>query len=64
MEPIWNTVFFTGHMEEVIEQFSSLRDLRIIMTDDGKFQDHIEKVVKKSLPKDRVDSKKFSHQKN
>ena len=34
-------------MDEVIEQFSSLRDLGVILTDDGKFQDHIEKVVKK-----------------
>ena len=42
-----NTVYFTGHMEEVIEQFSSIRDLGVIMADDGKFDQHIEKVVKK-----------------
>jgi hypothetical protein len=41
-----NTVYFTGHMEEVIEQSSSLRDLGVIMTDDGRFEDHINKVVK------------------
>ena len=42
-----NTVYFTGHMEEVIEQFSSIRDLGVIMADDGEFDQHIEKVVKK-----------------
>ena len=41
-----NTTYFTGNMEETIEQFSSLRDLGVIMTDDAKFNTHIEKVVK------------------
>ena len=31
------TVYFTGHMEDVIEQSSSLRDLGVIMKDNGKF---------------------------
>ena len=42
-----NTVYFTGHMEDIIDQFSSIRDLGVIMTDDGRFDGHIEKVVKK-----------------
>ena len=42
-----NTMYFTGQMEEVITQFSSLRDLGVIMTDDAKFDSHIEKVVRK-----------------
>ena len=33
-------------MEDVIEQSSSLRDLGVIMTDNGRFEDHIIKVVK------------------
>ena len=32
-------------MEEVIEQFSSLRDLGVIMSDTARFDDHIEKVA-------------------
>ena len=42
-----NTMYFTGQMEEVITQFSSLRDLGVIMSDDAKFDCHIEKVVRK-----------------
>ena len=41
-----NTIYFTEEMENVIEQFSSLRDLGIILSDDGKFSEHIDKVVK------------------
>ena len=42
-----NAVYFTGHMEDIIDQFSSIRDLEVIMADDGRFDCHIEKVVKK-----------------
>ena len=59
-----NTVYFTGHMDKIIEQFSSLRDLGVIMTDDGKFQDHIEKVVKKARQKIGWILRCFLHQKN
>ena len=40
-----NTMYVTSDMEEVIEQFSSLRDLGVIMSDSAKFDDQIEKVV-------------------
>ena len=40
-----NTIYFTTNMEEVIEQFSSLRDLGVIMSDTARFDDHIEKVA-------------------
>ena len=43
-----NTLYFTGQMEEVIMQFSSLRDLGVIMSDVIMSVDaHIEKVVRK-----------------
>ena len=42
-----NTEYFTGDMENIIEQFSSLRDLGITMSDNGKFEDHINKVCSK-----------------
>ena len=34
-------------MEEVIEHFSNLRNLGVILYDDSKFDHHIEKVVSK-----------------
>ena len=40
------TTYFTENMEDIIQQFSSLRDLGIIMSDNGKFDDHVDKVVK------------------
>lgn len=42
-----DTLYFTSNMEEVINQFSSLRDLGIIMSDDAKFSAHIDKVTTK-----------------
>ena len=42
-----DTLYFTGDMEEVIKQVSSLRDLGVIMSDTARFDDHIDKVVKK-----------------
>jgi len=41
-----STEYFTEDMENIIEQFSSLRDLGIILSDDGIFNSHIDKVVK------------------
>ena len=41
-----NTCYFTRGMEDVINQFDTLRDLGIILSDDGKFSKHVEKVVK------------------
>ena len=42
-----NTMYFTANMEEVIDQFSTLRDLGVILSDDAKFDMHIQKVVSK-----------------
>ena len=39
-----DTIFFRVNMEEVMPQFSSLRDLGVIMSDNEKFEDHIKKV--------------------
>ena len=41
-----DTLYFTPNMEDIIQQFSSLRDLGVIMSDNGKFNEHIEKVTK------------------
>ena len=41
-----NTLYFTKGMEETIDQFSSLRDLGVILSDDGKFTTHIDKIEK------------------
>ena len=39
-------MYFTEDTENVIEQFSELRDLGIILSDDAKFNKHVDKVVK------------------
>ena len=41
-----STSYFTENMEDVIQQFSSLRDLGITMSDNAKFDNHVDKVVK------------------
>ena len=41
-----NTLYFTANMEEIIQQYSSLRDLGFIMTDNGRFEEHIDKVTR------------------
>ena len=41
-----NTLYFTGGMEEVIGRVSSCRDLGVIMSDTGRFDDHIDKVTR------------------
>ena len=35
------TIYFTSDMEEIIDQFASLRDLGVIMSDTAGFDDHI-----------------------
>ena len=40
-----NTMYFTESMAEMIQIVSLLRDLGVIMSDDGKFEEHIQKVV-------------------
>ena len=41
-----STLYFTANMDDVIQQCSSLRDLGVILADNGKFEEHIEKVTK------------------
>ena len=43
-----NTTYFTGIMEDILEQYSSLRYLGITISDNAKFYDHVENIVKKS----------------
>ena len=42
-----NTLYFTENTEHIIERCSSVRDLGVILSDTGKFEDHIVKVSKK-----------------
>ena len=42
-----DTMYFTEEMNEVIEQFETLRDLGVIVSDDATFDAHIDHVVKK-----------------
>lgn len=42
-----NTEYFTDDMEDIIQQYSSLRDLGITMSDDAKFEQHIDNVARK-----------------
>ena len=46
-----NTQYFAGNYEEVIERFTSLRDLGIQLSEDGTFSEHIENVCKKARQK-------------
>ena len=41
-----STSYFTEEMKDIIQQFSSLRDLGIIVSDNCKFDNHVDKVVK------------------
>ncbi len=45
------TLYITDNTENIIEQFSHLRDFGVILSDDGKFDNHIEKVSKKVCQK-------------
>ena len=42
-----STVYFTPNFDDVIEEKDNLRDLGIIMTNDGKFSNHVEHVCSK-----------------
>ena len=42
-----NTLYFTDDTQHIIERYSSVRDLGVILSDDGRFETHIEKVIKK-----------------
>ena len=41
------TIYFTYNRKHTIEEFESLRDLGVIVSDDAKFDSHIDHVVKK-----------------
>ena len=41
-----DTTYFTDKMENIIEQFSTVKDLGVILTEDTRFESHIEKVSK------------------
>merc|ERR1711963_766243 len=45
------TSYFSGNFEELIERFESIRDLGVELSDDGAFDDHLEKVCKKARQK-------------
>ena len=42
-----STDYFAGNFDEVIERFSTMRDLGVHISEDAKFTDHIENVCKK-----------------
>ena len=45
------TDYFSGNFEEIIERKQSLRDLGVQLTDDGGFEEQIERVCKKARQK-------------
>ena len=45
------TLYFTDQMENVIEQFESLKDLGVYMNDKAEFSTNVTHVVKKSRQK-------------
>ena len=57
-----NTENFVGDYQEVIERFSSLRDLGVEINEEGTFTEHIENICKKSQTEKRVDPKIILHQ--
>ena len=42
-----NTLYFTENTKQIIERCSTVRDLGVILSETGKFEDHIVKVTKK-----------------
>ena len=41
-----DTIYFTDNMENVIDRFTSVKDLGMILSDDSRFEEHIDKVSK------------------
>ena len=39
-----SAVYFTSGMSDVIDRYTSVRDLGVILNEDANFTDHIEKV--------------------
>ena len=46
-----DTTYFTGEYNEIIERFSSLRDLGVQLQEDATFKEHIENICKKARQK-------------
>ena len=46
-----NTTYFTGNMEDTIEQVDKVKDLGVILSDNAKFEDQIQKVCTKARQK-------------
>ena len=46
-----NTSYFTGNMEDVIDQVNTVKNLGVILSDNAKFEDQIEQVCKKARQK-------------
>ena len=46
-----DTTYFTGDYNEIIERYSSLRDLGVQLQEDATFKDHIESICKKARQK-------------
>ena len=46
-----DTVYFTGAMDEVVEQVPSVKDLGVILSEDAKFEEQVDKVCKKARQK-------------
>ena len=46
-----DTTYFTGDYNEIIERYSSLRDLGVQLQEDATFKDHIENICKKARQK-------------
>ena len=42
-----DTTYFTGDFKETNQQFSTVRDLGVLLSDDGSFKDHITHVEKR-----------------
>ena len=42
----YDTLYFTDNMENVIDRFSSVRDQGMMLSDDARFEEHVEKVSK------------------
>ena len=38
-------MYFTARMEDVIQQFDSIWDLGVIVSDDARFDRHLDKVI-------------------
>ena len=40
-----NTTYFTENTSEIVQREETVRDLGVLLSDDGRFKKHLEKVV-------------------